>query len=385
MVPPGSERSVYRFAGESVRTARYGQYHSKFSPENVDPEIDGGIQAGVLDNLRLAHPERPGHPVEEREVSAQVEIDELADPTAAHPGAVAAAGDVPFGEIDTIIDGLNPQYSKQDEEGEGAHDVDEGRDAQILQSRHETSRNLSTGHEKWEGRAGDLEGEESVREEETGTRRTGIEHHRAEGKGDTREGGARTAAREESSGSSSSSSGEPLENRLDRRGPTVLLLRGGGVDTAQRQSVSRFRARFQPRTKIRKDTQCKCRSDPLKQFKLLKRVDRSSPLAVRSRTGRRGTCTASSIGRLRGTYPSKRNCYVLLQLTSLFITAKPLVGNLLLLDAFPLSLPAPRKRHIKTSTRKRVTGSQTCAAGPADQQDDPAEAKRTASPAFTGF
>lgn len=86
----------------------------------------------MLDNLRLAHPERPGHPVEEREVSAQVEIDELADPTAAHPGAVAAAGDVPFGEIDTVIDGLNPQDGKQDEEGEGANDVDEGRDAQIL-------------------------------------------------------------------------------------------------------------------------------------------------------------------------------------------------------------------------------------------------------------
>lgn len=137
----------------------------------------------MLDNLRLAHPERPGHPVEEREVSAQVEIDELADPTAAHPGAVAAAGDVPFGEVDTVIDGLNPQDGKQDEEGEGANDVDEGRDAQILQSRHKTSRNLSTGHEKW-GKAGALEGEESVREEETGTGRTGIEHHRAEGKCD---------------------------------------------------------------------------------------------------------------------------------------------------------------------------------------------------------
>ncbi|RWW30633.1 hypothetical protein GW17_00004781 [Ensete ventricosum] len=182
---PSLSSSFSLDASFSLAVARLIPPDSKHSPENVDPEIDGGIQAGVLDNLRLAHPERPGHPVEEREVSAQVEIDELADPTAAHPGAVAAAGDVPFGEIDTVIDGLNPQYSKQDEEGEGAHDVDEGRDAQILQSRHETSRNLSTGHEKWEGRAGDLEGEESVREEETGTRRTGIEHHRAEGKGDT--------------------------------------------------------------------------------------------------------------------------------------------------------------------------------------------------------
>ncbi|KAG6477904.1 hypothetical protein ZIOFF_061336 [Zingiber officinale] len=77
------------------------------------------------------------YPVEERQVGREIEIDELADPAAAHHGALAPAGNVPFRKVNPIVDGLNPEDSEKDEECECAQNVDERRDAKILDSRHE--------------------------------------------------------------------------------------------------------------------------------------------------------------------------------------------------------------------------------------------------------
>ncbi|URE21188.1 hypothetical protein MUK42_04278 [Musa troglodytarum] len=239
-----------------------------------------------------------------------------------------------------------------DEEGEGAHDVDEGRDAQILQS-----------HEKW-GK------QELWREKEA----TGIEHHWAEGKGDNEERGSwalkslmlldsrlqtrlvpmvigvRSLPRlgktfyfspEEREGEESqgTNSGEPLENRLDPCGAHGSIAPRRRRRYVARHYVSRSRARFQvvlmlrePRTKM-KDTHTN--------------TSTRRPIT---------NWTTKDLHRLIDR-TAERN-------VTFFLTPS---------HALPLSLPAPRRRHIETSITKREESQ-----GPADQVD-PAEAKRTAS------
>jgi len=91
----------------------------------------------VRDELGLGHAERAGHPAEEGDVGAEVEVDEAADGGARRVVAVVAlAGEVELGEVDAVVDGLDAEDGEEDEEDEGAEDVDEGGDAQVLERRH---------------------------------------------------------------------------------------------------------------------------------------------------------------------------------------------------------------------------------------------------------
>lgn len=83
--------------------------------------------------LRLVHAERAGDPAEEPEVGAEVEVDDAAD-AALVVGALA--GEVELGEVDAVVDGLDAEEGEEEEEDEGAHDVDEGRHPEVLQRRH---------------------------------------------------------------------------------------------------------------------------------------------------------------------------------------------------------------------------------------------------------
>lgn len=83
--------------------------------------------------LGLVHAERAGDPAEELEVGAEVEVD---GPARAAVVMGALLGDVELGEVDAVVDGLDAEHREEEEEDEGADDVDEGRHPEVLQCRH---------------------------------------------------------------------------------------------------------------------------------------------------------------------------------------------------------------------------------------------------------
>jgi len=90
----------------------------------------------VGDEFRLGHAERAGHPAEEGDVGADVEVDEAPDGGAGGVVVLALLREVELGEVDAVVDGLDAEDGEEEEEDEGAQDVDEGGHAQVLQRRH---------------------------------------------------------------------------------------------------------------------------------------------------------------------------------------------------------------------------------------------------------
>lgn len=90
----------------------------------------------MRDEVRLGHAERAGHPAEEGDVGAEVEVDEASDGGAGRVVVLSLVREVELGEVDAVVDGLDAEDGEEEEEDEGAEDVDEGGDAQVLQRRH---------------------------------------------------------------------------------------------------------------------------------------------------------------------------------------------------------------------------------------------------------
>ena len=88
------------------------------------------------DEFRLGHAERAGHPAEEGDVGADVEVDEAPDGGAGGVVVLALVREVELGEVDAVVDGLDAEDGEEEEEDEGAQDVDEGGHPQVLQRRH---------------------------------------------------------------------------------------------------------------------------------------------------------------------------------------------------------------------------------------------------------
>ena len=79
----------------------------------------------MRDELGLGHAERAGHPAEEGDVGAEVEVDEAADGGARRVVAVVAlAGEVELGEVDAVVDGLDAEDGEEDEEENRGEDSD---------------------------------------------------------------------------------------------------------------------------------------------------------------------------------------------------------------------------------------------------------------------
>ena len=95
-------------------------------PKSVNPQENSRVKASMLDNLRLFHLQGLRHPVEESQVSPVIEIDKSAhQPITTAAGAAPLPLNVPFGEIHSVIQRLNPQQSKRKQECKGAQNVDQ--------------------------------------------------------------------------------------------------------------------------------------------------------------------------------------------------------------------------------------------------------------------
>lgn len=78
----------------------------------------------MIDEFRLTHLQSLRHPVEESKVGPQIEIDEFAHEVARMSGTGPAPSNVPFGKVDSVINGLDSEKSKGQEESKGTQYVD---------------------------------------------------------------------------------------------------------------------------------------------------------------------------------------------------------------------------------------------------------------------
>lgn len=66
----------------------------------------------MVDDFRLRHIQSLRHPVQEGEISSKIEINKFAHKVSAPSGAASSAIDVPFWEIDPVIERLDSENSK---------------------------------------------------------------------------------------------------------------------------------------------------------------------------------------------------------------------------------------------------------------------------------
>lgn len=76
------------------------------------------------DDFSLTHLQSGGHPVQEGEISEYVEINKFSDEISGAPGTAPSAIDVQFGEVNSVINGLDSQQSESQKKDEGSEDVD---------------------------------------------------------------------------------------------------------------------------------------------------------------------------------------------------------------------------------------------------------------------
>lgn len=105
-------------------------------PKNVNSEKNGRVEASTGDNLRLSHSHGLRHPVQERQVRLEIQIDEFAHQVPSAPGASPLAIDVPFGKVNSVIYRLYSQQSEGQQKRECTQYVDQSRHPNVAQSRH---------------------------------------------------------------------------------------------------------------------------------------------------------------------------------------------------------------------------------------------------------
>lgn len=78
----------------------------------------------MVDEFGFTHLQSLRHPVEESQVSPQIEIDEFAHEVSRVSRTSPAPSNVPFGKVDSVIDGLDSEKSEGQEESKGTQYVD---------------------------------------------------------------------------------------------------------------------------------------------------------------------------------------------------------------------------------------------------------------------
>ncbi len=78
----------------------------------------------MVDNLSLTHPHSLWHPVQEGKVRREIEVDKFGDKVPRAPWASSISTDVPLGKVDPVIEGLDSEESKGQQEGKSTEYVD---------------------------------------------------------------------------------------------------------------------------------------------------------------------------------------------------------------------------------------------------------------------
>jgi len=73
----------------------------------------------MADNLRLTHSESLRHPIQEGKVSPEIEVHKLAHKIPRTPRTTSPSTEIPLWKVDPIIDGLDSQQSKSQQESKG--------------------------------------------------------------------------------------------------------------------------------------------------------------------------------------------------------------------------------------------------------------------------
>jgi len=74
----------------------------------------------MANNLRLTHSESLWHPVQKSEVSPEIEVHKFSHKILTRPLWTASPStEIPLWKVDSIIDGLDSQKSKSQQEGKG--------------------------------------------------------------------------------------------------------------------------------------------------------------------------------------------------------------------------------------------------------------------------
>lgn len=77
-------------------------------PESVNPEENSRIETSVTNDLGFTHFHGLRHPIKESEVCFEVEVDKFSDEVSVGAaGTVSVSGEIPFGEVDSVVDGLD--------------------------------------------------------------------------------------------------------------------------------------------------------------------------------------------------------------------------------------------------------------------------------------
>lgn len=90
----------------------------------------------MIDQLGFGHLQSRVHPTQEFQVRSEVQIHELAHKRASPPRAAPQALEVPFREVDSVINRLNPKNGEGQKEGKCAEDVDGGCHRYIVKRGH---------------------------------------------------------------------------------------------------------------------------------------------------------------------------------------------------------------------------------------------------------
>ena len=78
-------------------------------PQNVNPQESSRIKTSMVNNLRFLHAQSLRHPIKESKVSVAVEINEFAHEIPSVSGTISGPNNVPFGEINPVINGLDSE------------------------------------------------------------------------------------------------------------------------------------------------------------------------------------------------------------------------------------------------------------------------------------
>lgn len=90
----------------------------------------------MTNNLRLIHLQSLRHPIEESQISLEIEIHKLSNKIPSVPWTIPLPINVPLWKINSVIDRLNPQQSKSQQERKSTDNINQCRYPNIPQSRH---------------------------------------------------------------------------------------------------------------------------------------------------------------------------------------------------------------------------------------------------------